>query len=244
MDLRREPDRAWPGGIARRGPRRATALLVLGLLALAVPAHALDRAAAPQPLRGDTIPPVTDAPRTERTWFGPDFWTGIRDAARSVRELEGGFDRYAGRYGVSRELARTITEAAHAEGIDPDLAFRLVRVESRFNPRARGPGGSLGLMQLMPGTARAIDRSVRTEAEILDPQTNARLGLRYLRRMIERYDGDVRLGLLAYNRGPLAVDRALQRKQDPENGYSRKVLGTLANRYQGPGLIEKQPPQR
>jgi hypothetical protein len=55
--------------------------------------------------------------------------------------------------------------------------------------------------------------------------------------MIERYD-DVRLGLLAYNRGQTAVDRALRRGADPENGYSHKVLGTRGSKpYQGPGLL-------
>jgi soluble lytic murein transglycosylase-like protein len=123
------------------------------------------------------------------------------------------------------------------EGIDPDLAFRLVRVESFFRVAARGPRGALGLTQLMPATARTIDRNLRTEAQILDPVTNLRTGFRYLRRMIERYDGDVRLGLLAYNRGELAVDRALRQGQDPENGYSSRVLGSAEDRYSGLGLL-------
>lgn len=145
---------------------------------------------------------------------------------------------YARRYGISPELALDIVEHALAEGLDPALAFRLVHVESRFKVTARGPQGARGLTQLMPGTARAIDRSVDTERELLDPDTNLRTGFRYLRRMIDRYD-DVRLGLLAYNRGPNAVDRALRRGQDPENGYSHKVLGTRSSRpYAGPGRVD------
>jgi soluble lytic murein transglycosylase-like protein len=148
---------------------------------------------------------------------------------------------YARRYGISRELAQRIIDIASAEGVDPELGFRVVRVESRFVARARGPGGSLGLMQLMPSTARVIDRSVRTEADILDPQTNLRLGFMYLRQMIERYDGDVRLGVLAYNRGSGAVDRALNSGRDPENGYSHKVLGTQSSSpYRGLGLIPRR----
>lgn len=139
-------------------------------------------------------------------------------------------------YGTSPELARLIIDSAIAEGINPDLAFRLVRVESVFRPRARGPRGALGLTQLMPSTARSIDRSIRTEAQILEPATNLRLGFRHLRRMIERYGGDVRLGLLAYNRGEGTVDGALRSGRDPENGYSRKVLGTDGPRpYRGSG---------
>jgi soluble lytic murein transglycosylase-like protein len=156
-------------------------------------------------------------------------------------EITAGAHDYARRYGISRDLAQRIIDTASAEGVDPELGFRLVRVESRFVARARGPGGSLGLMQLMPSTARVIDRSVRTEAEILDPQTNLRLGFTYLRQMIERYNGDVRLGVLAYNRGTGAVDRALSSGRDPENGYSFKVLGTqTSSPYRGLGLIPRR----
>jgi soluble lytic murein transglycosylase-like protein len=144
---------------------------------------------------------------------------------------------YARRYGISEALSLQIIDSAIAEGLDPELGFRLVRVESLFRPNARGPSGSLGLTQLMPGTARAIDRTLRTDAEILDPATNLRTGFRYLKRMIDRYDGDVRLGVLAYNRGENAVDRALDRGQDPENGYSSKVLGQGGNRYTGSGVV-------
>jgi soluble lytic murein transglycosylase-like protein len=148
---------------------------------------------------------------------------------------------YATRYRISRELALQIVETALAEGLDPELGFRIIRVESVFRVNARGSSGSLGLMQLMPGTARSIDRSLRTEAQIMEPRNNLRTGFRYLRQMIERYDGDVRLGVLAYNRGEVAVDRALRAGRDPENGYSPKVLGTLAaeSRYAGPGLIAR-----
>jgi soluble lytic murein transglycosylase-like protein len=147
---------------------------------------------------------------------------------------------YATRYGITRELAQKILDVATAEGVDPELAFRLIRVESVFKPNARGRAGALGLTQLMPSTARSIDRSVNTEAEILDPQNNLRLGFRYLREMIVRYKGDVRLGVLAYNRGEVAVDRALRRGQNPENGYSHKVLGTRSsNPYRGKGLLKR-----
>jgi hypothetical protein len=144
---------------------------------------------------------------------------------------------YARKYDISPDLALEIVESAIEAGVDPDLAFRLVRVESVFKVSARGPQGALGLTQLMPRTARSLDRSLDTEREILDPETNLRTGLGYLRQMIERYD-DVRLGLLAYNRGQTAVDRALRRGADPENGYSHKVLGTRgSNPYIGSGLI-------
>lgn len=164
----------------------------------------------------------------------------IRAEETAASELASAAE-YAERYGISRDLARTILKVAHDEGVDPDLAFRLVRTESRFVTRAVGPAGALGLTQLMPSTARSIDRSVRTRSQIIEPTTNLRLGFRYLRGMIERYDGNVKLGLLAYNRGEVAVDRALRSGRDPENGYSHRVLGTRGkNPYRGKGLVEKK----
>lgn len=163
-----------------------------------------------------------------------------RMSARDAEAAAPGADDFAKRYGISRDLARRIVNVARAEGVDPELAFRLVRVESRFVTRAVGPGGSLGLTQLMPSTARSIDRTMNTKDKILDPQNNLRMGFGYLREMIERYKGDVRLGVLAYNRGEVAVDRALRSGRDPENGYSHLVLGTKsANPYRGRGLLKK-----
>jgi soluble lytic murein transglycosylase-like protein len=146
----------------------------------------------------------------------------------------------AARYNITEPLARSIHDAAIAAGVDPELGFRLIRVESVFEAKVIGPGGALGLTQLMPGTARDLDSTVHTVADILEPRTNLRLGFGNLRAMIERYEGDVRLGVLAYNRGERAVDRALKRGADPENGYSIRVLGPRAHGgrpYAGPGLL-------
>jgi soluble lytic murein transglycosylase-like protein len=218
-------------------------LLGLGLLATPTPVEAspgfLTRLlTAP----ADTI--RTPAPARTPT-ASANTWELIRESTHRLLEPDTRILRYTARYTVPKDIARKIIEESTAAGIDPELAFRLVRVESRFHSRARSPQGALGLMQLMPSTARSLDRSLASEAEILDPQTNLRLGLRYLRTLIDRYD-DVRLGLLAYNRGSGTVDRALQRGQDPENGYSSKVLGTGLNRYRGEGVVKRQAvePQR
>lgn len=184
--------------------------------------------------------PATASPRiADHASFGREFWTRLREEARRFRELEIGSFVYSRQYAISPELAEMIHEEARAQGIDPDLAFRLVRVESRFHARARSHAGALGLTQLMPGTARALDRRMRTAEAILEPRANLRTGFRYLRRLIDYYDGNVRLALLAYNRGENAVDRSLRRGRDPENGYSRKVLGTGATAYRGNGLAKR-----
>lgn len=128
------------------------------------------------------------------------------------------------RYGIGADLALDIEEIALAENVEPSLAFELVRVESSFNPRAVSPVGALGFTQLMPATARLIVPGI-TREQIFDRETNLRLGFRFLRNLVNHYNGDVRLALLAYNRGPDTVDRLLRAGLDPANGYSRLVLG-------------------
>ena len=164
------------------------------------------------------------------------FWAWVLEEARKVRELNGGPLTFAMRYRIPADQARQIHDIARAEGIDPELGFRLVRVESAFNPWARSRVGALGLTQLMPGTARWLSRGI-TRQEILEPSNNLHIGFRYLRGLIAKYDGDLELALLAYNRGDGAVDRDLRRGRNPENGYSRAVLGTGLQRYGGTGLI-------
>jgi soluble lytic murein transglycosylase-like protein len=147
------------------------------------------------------------------------------------------------RYNVTRTLARSIYDAAVAERIDPELAFRLIRVESVFDADA-GNRGAYGLTQVMLGTARDIDPEVNTVRELLDPATNMRVGFTNLRNMLELFDGDVRLAVIAYNRGEVAVQRALRRGRDPENGYGERILGPRhhgGRRYSGPGLLPAPP---
>lgn len=204
------------------------ALAVAAALACVVPTEdAVGRTVQASAVPADTIPEVS----------GGKFMAAVAVEIAPPPE-EGRAAAYAERYRISKELALKIIESAKAEGIDPELGFRLVRVESVFKPNARGRAGALGLTQLMPSTARAIDRSLRTEAQILEPETNLRTGFKYLRQMIQRY-GDVRLGVLAYNRGETAVDRALRAGRDPENGYSPKVLSLGGDRYAGTGLLKE-----
>lgn len=130
----------------------------------------------------------------------------------------------AERFGVTTELGARIYDAAVNEGVDAELAFRLVRVESRFRGGAIGPAGSIGYTQVQPRTARWLDPSV-TDEDLLEVETNLRLGFRYLRMLLDRY-GDLRIALLAYNRGPGTVEALLEVGEDPANGYAARVLGT------------------
>lgn len=128
------------------------------------------------------------------------------------------------RYGIGADLAMKIEEIALAENVDPKIAFELVRVESRFNQRAVSPVGAVGFTQLMPATARLLSPGI-TRSEMFDRETNLRLGFRFFRHLLDYYKGDIRLALLAYNRGPVTVDRLLAAGVDPGNGYARMVLG-------------------
>jgi soluble lytic murein transglycosylase-like protein len=126
-------------------------------------------------------------------------------------------------YGIPADLALTIEEVALAEGVSPELAFEVVRVESRFNPSAVSSAGALGLTQLMPATADMLAPGI-SRAEIFDRETNLRLGFRFLGYLVSYYEGDVRLALQAYNRGPTTVDRLLSQGRDPGRAYSDLVL--------------------
>jgi soluble lytic murein transglycosylase-like protein len=132
-------------------------------------------------------------------------------------------DRYRSKgYRISDRLADQIHEAAVENGIDPALAFGLVRTESGFRNSATSHVGATGLTQLMPATARWLEPGT-TRAELRDSETNLRIGFRYLRGLIRKYDGDTTLALLAYNRGPGTVDRLVRRGRNPDNGYADMV---------------------
>jgi soluble lytic murein transglycosylase-like protein len=154
-------------------------------------------------------------------------WARVEQAVAATRRAEAR-DRmvaeYARRYGISRELADAIERAARAEGIETELAFRLVRVESEFRPHARSSAGALGLTQVMPATAEYLQPGI-TRAQLLDRDTNLRLGFRYLNDLLAAYDGDAEEALTAYNRGPGTVARIRGAGGDPANGYADLVLG-------------------
>lgn len=130
---------------------------------------------------------------------------------------------YSRKYGISADLAEAINDIALSEGIAPALAFRLVQVESGFYRRAISPVGAVGYAQLMPPTAYELDPTLEY-GDLFDRDTNLRLGFRYLRQMLNKYDGDLRLALLAYNRGPGTVDSIRRVGGDPANGYARAVM--------------------
>jgi soluble lytic murein transglycosylase-like protein len=176
------------------------------------------------------------------------FPFGIADAKRMHAELDAAKGQlatmqtqleranavmhYSAQYKVSADIAGTIYDVALAEGIEPDLGFRLVRVESEFNDHATSPAGALGLAQVMPATARDFVPGI-THDQLYDRTTNLQIGFRYLRGLIDQYKGNVKLALTVYNRGPVVVESMRALGLDPRNGYDAAVT----KGYHGTGVV-------
>jgi soluble lytic murein transglycosylase len=109
-----------------------------------------------------------------------------------------------------------IVREARARGLDPFFVAGLIRQESLFHTSIRSSAGAVGLMQLMPGTAQEVARSlgIRYQAALLsDPEYNVRLGTQYLASMVRRYDGRAQDALSAYNAGPGRINQWRQRPE-------------------------------
>lgn len=126
-----------------------------------------------------------------------------------------------------------IKRVARSYGVDEDLVREVVRAESNFNPNATSRAGAKGLMQLMDGTARAM--RVRNA---YNPDENLAGGTKYLKELLDRFDGNVGVALAAYNAGPTRVsrlgitnDEQLREKYDllPEETqrYVEKIMSRL-----------------
>ena len=109
------------------------------------------------------------------------------------------------------EYEAEIRASATEFGVEPSLVAAVIKAESRFDPEATSSRGAYGLMQLLPETARFVSERTGISGDFRDPETNIRIGTRYLSYLQSRYEGDQRLALAAYNSGEGRVDRWLSR---------------------------------
>jgi hypothetical protein len=135
---------------------------------------------------------VSNKPRTDRgevTTYAVHGVAAIRTATKPAS-------------GRQREFDPLIEQHARINNVSPDLVRAVIQAESNFNPRAVSPKGAMGLMQLMPATARELGVS-----DPFHPGENIRGGVTYLARLLAKYDQNVELALAAYNAGSGNVER-------------------------------------
>jgi len=136
------------------------------------------------------------------------------------------------------DVTPIVENAAKAQELPAKLVRAVIAQESGFKPCAESKKGAMGLMQLMPGTAEELD-----VARPFDAKANVEGGAKYLRQLLERYKGDLRLALAAYNAGPAAVDAAGGVPDIAETRvYVNSILGVLGIKQIDPPSIPTPKP--
>ena len=146
---------------------------------------------------------------------------------------------------IDRDGAEKIVkEASERHNVDPALVRAVIETESNWNPSAYSRKGAGGLMQLIPTTAQRYGAS-----DIFNPQQNVDAGVRHLKSLLERYNGNLELALAAYNAGEGAVDRAhgvpafretQNYVQKVQNAYFRPGSGRLENAFSNSRSIHRE----
>jgi hypothetical protein len=184
---------------------------------------------------------------TEHRWKpvpGGPAMRAARSAAAEVRRIltePGATSHEAGEFFSPERIDSAIEEAAARHHVDANLVRAVIKVESNFNPHAISPKGAMGLMQLMPATARELKVS-----DAFDPEQNVEAGVKHLRKLLDDFGGDARLALAAYNAGSRAVLRnaGVPPYAETQN-YVKRITGLYWNgQPSGMGLGTSRAPVR
>jgi len=176
------------------------------------------------------VTPKLTAPRPRTNIYLPAE-TSFTGRSRPAMEM--------GRDGVDK----LVREAADRHRVDPALVRAVIETESNWNPKAWSHKGAGGLMQLIPTTAQKYGAY-----DVFDPQQNIDAGVKHLKWLLERYNGNLDLALAAYNAGEGAVDRVhgvpayretRNYVQKVQNAYFRPGSGRLADAYVNPHAIHR-----
>lgn len=168
------------------------------------------RPRATAPLKDPRRPKVPTAPKTDRRNSGSDAASEARSlvqptvlfADQPVTVASANLSSLRGYTTGSAQVDSYLVDSGGRNGVDPLLLYSVMHQESSFKSGAISPKGARGLMQLMPGTAARFGVT-----SIFDPRQNIEGGARYLRFLLDRFDGDVNLALAGYNAGEGAVEK-------------------------------------
>jgi soluble lytic murein transglycosylase-like protein len=203
---------------ARRRPGRGVGVAVIAL-GVAAALNALWIFGSVQPRLADAEAAVEAALEAERDARGENALVRLQN------DNFGEIIDYSARYRIPADLAQAIHSIAISEDLEPEMAFRLVETESSFRRNALSEAGAVGYTQILPSTAAWLNSSF-DEANLYERDVNLRLGFRYLRLLLEENAGDVRMALLAYNRGPGTVRSIVANGGNPANGYATRIMGS------------------
>jgi soluble lytic murein transglycosylase len=176
------------------------------------------------------ITPAADDVRAAADSMAVDSHETLNAEAEAVARVLG--DRNTGLLPAEVvHLSRVIVQESHRAELPSSFVLAVIDVESRGSNFAVSSVGALGLMQIMPATgefvARRFDVAWRGRETLFDPAVNVRLGIRYLKDLIDRY-ADVRTALAAYNAGPAKVSRRMRTGEPISHTYADKVLAIYA----------------
>lgn len=178
-------------------------------------------------------PEAIEAARSAWAEAASEISARPEEPARAPTESAAANPNYAGmeRAGSlsAAEVDAAIEAAAARHNVDPNLVRAMIKVESNFNPRAVSRKGALGLMQLMPGTARKLNVN-----NPFDPEQNVDAGVRHLKGLMQDFGGDLTLTLAAYNAGAGAVRR---NGGVPPYAETRNYVRQITRIYGGEGRI-------